>query len=142
MFARLIRSSGHIVHTADGYQAALDVAKRERIDLVVCDIGLWDGDGCDLLGDLQKLQQLKAIALTGFTLAEEVERYRDAGFAAVLRKPLKPLELASAIAQLTSAQTIDPAARNVEPSPHDLSTARAMTEVRAPAASSGQKFSY
>jgi CheY-like chemotaxis protein len=96
--AKLLRMEGHIVHTADGYQAAIEVAGKERIDLAVCDIRLWDGSGNDLIKELQKLQPLKAIAITGFTLADEVEEYREAGFAAVLPKPLQYSQLQSAVA--------------------------------------------
>ena len=99
-YSRLLRMDGHIVHTADGYQAALDVAKHERLDLAVCDIGLWDGDGCALLKELQELQSLKAIAVTGSTLPDEVDDYRAAGFAAVLPKPLIHSQIALAIAEL------------------------------------------
>ena len=101
--ARLLRLEGHTVHTADGYQAAVDVAKRERIDIALCDIGLWDGDGCDLLKELQGLQELKAIAVTGLTLADEVEHYREEGFAAVLPKPLDLAQLMAAITRLMSS---------------------------------------
>jgi DNA-binding NtrC family response regulator len=105
ILARLLRMDGHIVHAADGYQTALDVARSERIDLAVCDISLWDGNGCDLLKEMQELQELKAIAVTGFALADEVAQYRRAGFAAVLPKPLDHSRLTSAISQLASAKT-------------------------------------
>jgi len=104
ILARLLKKDGHIVHTADGYQTALDVATRERIDLAVCDIALWDGNGCELLKELQKLHKLKAIAVTGFALADEVAHYRRSGFAAVLPKPLDHSQLTFAISQLVSAQ--------------------------------------
>jgi CheY-like chemotaxis protein len=102
--ARLLRMDGNVVRTADGYQAALDVARSVRVDLAVCDIALWDGDGCDLLNELQKLQPLKAIAVTGFALPDEVEQYRAAGFATVLSKPYRYWQLTCAISQLASGQ--------------------------------------
>jgi hypothetical protein len=97
--------NGYTVRTADGYQAALEAANIERFDIAICDIALWDGDGCDLLKELQKLQTLQAIAVTGFTLDEEVEHYREAGFAAVLPKPVDPSQVIAAISRLTSSQT-------------------------------------
>jgi DNA-binding NtrC family response regulator len=100
--ARLLRKYGHLVHTADGYQAALEVARREPIDLAICDIVLWDGDGSDLLGELQKVQHLKAIAVTGFALADEVEHYTEAGFLAVIPKPIDISKLRLTISQLVS----------------------------------------
>jgi CheY-like chemotaxis protein len=100
-YAKLLRSDGHTVYTADGYEAALDVAQRQRLDLAVCDIGLWDGSGCDLLKELQKLQPMKAIAVTVFILPDVIEDYREAGFASVLPKPLQHSRLQSAVSELS-----------------------------------------
>jgi CheY-like chemotaxis protein len=101
-FAKLLRIEGYAVHVADGYQSALTIARKEMLDLAICDINLWDGDGCDLLTELKRLQPLKAIAVTGYTLPEETEHYRDAGFSVVLRKPVHHSEIASVITQLYS----------------------------------------
>jgi CheY-like chemotaxis protein len=100
-----LKTDGYIVHAAEGYQSALEVAKRTRVDFAICDINLWDGDGCDLLAELQKVQSIKAIAVTGYTLPEETEHYRDAGFSAVLHKPVRHSEILSAIALLAVPQT-------------------------------------
>ena len=102
-YSKLLRVDGHTVFTADGYQAAIDLVKKERIDLAVCDIALWDGNGCDLLKELQKIQKLKAIAVTGFTLADEVDNYRAAGFDAVLPKPLQLAQITLLISGLQSS---------------------------------------
>ncbi len=108
-FAKFLRTLGHVVHTADGYQAAMDLAKKERFDLAVCDINLWDGDGCDLFGDLQKLQPMRGIAVTGYTLEDETHHYRDSGFSVVLRKPVQISQITSAISQLSCTDhTTDP----------------------------------
>ena len=82
----------------------MDLAHREQVDLAVCDICLWDGNGCDLLKELRKLRTLKAIAVTGFTLPDEVEDYRGAGLAIVLPKPLENSELKSAVSYLSPTQ--------------------------------------
>jgi two-component system, OmpR family, sensor histidine kinase TorS len=108
--ARLLRMDGHVVRTANGYQAALDVAKSVRFDVALCDIVLWDGNGCDLLKELQKLQPLKAIAVTGFALSDEVEQYRSAGFADVLAKPYRYWQLSSAINEVAAPQAAAAAA--------------------------------
>jgi CheY-like chemotaxis protein len=105
-FEKLLRAEGHVVHIAEGYQTALDVTKRERIDLAVCDINLWDGDGCDLLKELQKIKAMKGIAITGYTLPEEIEHYRESGFGVVLRKPVDHSQMTSAIAELSYEATI------------------------------------
>jgi CheY-like chemotaxis protein len=99
-YAIHLRREGYIVHTAEGYQTALAIAKRERVDCAVCDINLWDGDGCDLLHELQKLQPLKGVAVSGYTLPDETELYREAGFGVILSKPVNPLQITSAITEL------------------------------------------
>jgi CheY-like chemotaxis protein len=98
--ARMLRTDGYTVYAVEGYQSALSVARQHRLDLAVCDINLLDGDGCELVRELQLLQPVKAIAVTGYTLPEETEHYRDAGFNVVLRKPTPYSELASAISLL------------------------------------------
>jgi CheY-like chemotaxis protein len=100
-FAKFLRSLGHFVFTADGYQAAIDLAKNEQFDLAVCDIALWDGNGCELLKNLRKIRDFKAIAVTAFTLSDEIEDYHAAGFSAVFQKPFNPSQISSAISQLT-----------------------------------------
>jgi CheY-like chemotaxis protein len=102
-FAKLLRTDGSTVHLADGYQSALSIAKKETFDLTICEINLWDGDGCDLLRELKLLHPIHAIAMTGYTLPEETEHYRDAGFSVVLRKPVHHSEIVSAIIQLNNA---------------------------------------
>jgi CheY-like chemotaxis protein len=99
---KLLKRDGYIVHIAEGYQTALDVAKRHTVHLAICDINLWDGDGCDLLLELRKIHAIQAIAVTGYALPEETEHYRNAGFGAVLRKPVHPSDIASAIAQMSA----------------------------------------
>ncbi len=79
----------------------------KRLDLAICDINLWDGDGCDLLEELKKLQPLKAIAMTRYTLPEETEHYREAGFGVVLHKPAAHSEMLSAIALMNIARQTD-----------------------------------
>jgi CheY-like chemotaxis protein len=104
---KLLTRNGHRVHTADGYQTALDVAGREQFDLTLCDIDLWDGDGCDLLRELRQHRTFNAIAVTGHSLPDEMAQYRDAGFALVLRKPLHPLQIFSAISSLARSPLND-----------------------------------
>jgi DNA-binding NtrC family response regulator len=100
-YAKLLSMDGHTVYTADGYQAALNVAKTERVEFAVCDINLWDGNGCDLLKELQKLRPMQAIAVTGFAAPDELQDYRDAGFAVALSKPVEVSALKSAVSQLS-----------------------------------------
>jgi len=86
--AALLRFDGYEVHTADGYQSAIEIAKKEPIDLVLCDIGLWDGDGCDLFLELKRKFGLDGIAVTGFGAEDDVHRFMEAGFKSHVPKPV------------------------------------------------------
>ncbi len=113
---KLLQRDGYVVHIAEGYQTAIATAKTNLVHLAICDIKLWDGDGCDLLAELRRLQPMMAIAVTGYTLPEETEHYRNAGFGVVLRKPVHPSEITSAIDLLSSGSAtqvaITPAMEN------------------------------
>jgi CheY-like chemotaxis protein len=73
-------------------------------NIVVCDIGLPDEDGYALLPRLKALSPqhagIPALALTAWTLPEDKERARQAGYALHLGKPVEPAELTSALAGL------------------------------------------
>ena len=49
MIARLLKRLGYAVTTARGVGEALELASRERFDLLVSDIGLPDGSGLDIM---------------------------------------------------------------------------------------------
>src|SRR4051812_30587372 len=50
------------------------------VDVLVSDIGLPDGSGCDLLRELRVARRLPAIALSGLDRKSDVESARKAGF--------------------------------------------------------------
>lgn len=56
-------------------------------DLLICDIGLPDGSGLDLVKELKETSDFVAIAVSGFGTQDDVARSRDAGFADHLTKP-------------------------------------------------------
>jgi len=96
------------VVTAGNIQTALAVAREaretgEKIDLLVSDLGLPDGDGRDLMRELQALYGLPGIAVSGFGMEEDVEKSRAAGFATHLTKPVQIEDLRRAISQLLGA---------------------------------------
>jgi CheY-like chemotaxis protein len=93
--ARLLGTQGWRVRTAGSVAEALTEARRGPFDLLLCDLGLPDGDGCDLLRQLldeakatDRASRVKAIALTGAALDEDHVRTRAAGFAAHMAKPI------------------------------------------------------
>jgi CheY-like chemotaxis protein len=59
------------------------VARSERFDLIVSDIGLPDGSGLDLMRRVTAERgALPSIALTGFGTEEDIRRSREVGFSA------------------------------------------------------------
>ncbi|HWA88315.1 MAG TPA: response regulator [Opitutus sp.] len=79
------------------------VAEREKFDFVISDVGLPDGNGCDLMGELRDRHGLAGIALTGYGMNDDLERSRAAGFVTHLTKPVSVQKLDEALALLTGA---------------------------------------
>jgi two-component system CheB/CheR fusion protein len=95
--ARLLRSLGYEVRNADGYRSAMAAAAAERFDLLLCDIGLPDGNGCDLLRELRASCGLDGIAVSGHVRPEDINRSQKAGFLIHLTKPVVFEQLKSAV---------------------------------------------
>jgi two-component system CheB/CheR fusion protein len=102
--AHLLRHAGHVVTTAHTLAGALVLGTAGAApDLLLCDIGLPDGDGCELLRRLRAFyggRELPAVAVTGHG-DEWVERCRDAGYGRFLVKPVAFGELLEAVAAAT-----------------------------------------
>jgi CheY-like chemotaxis protein len=111
--AKMLRIAGYDVQTADGYQSAMEIAKTNPIDLVLCDVGLWDGDGCDLFLELKQKYSLDGIAVTAFGMADEIHRFLEAGFKAHVPKPVIFAQLLQAIAQVLGDKQLSAALPNV-----------------------------
>lgn len=95
---RLLRLDGTRVHLAGSVAAALDVADREPVDVVVSDLGLPDGTGHDLIRALlARHGRVPAIALSGYGMEEDVRQSREAGFTEHLVKPIGLPQLREAI---------------------------------------------
>jgi PAS domain S-box-containing protein len=90
-----LASLGHEVRTADSVASASD-AVRGEFDVLLCDIGLPDGTGYDVLRLLDS-RPVRAIALSGFGLDDDLRRSRASGFAEHLTKPVDLPTLEAAI---------------------------------------------
>ncbi|RYF41957.1 MAG: response regulator, partial [Comamonadaceae bacterium] len=85
LLRRVLEDSGATVVEADGAEAALRVARDQRCDVLVSDIGMPDVDGYELLRRIRQLGAegggaLPAIALTAFARSEDRIRALRAGF--------------------------------------------------------------
>lgn len=88
VLARLLSICGHEVDVATNFNSALDRAREQRYDVLVCDIGLPDGDGCELFKKVTAMYPVRGIAVTGYDSDKDVETCKAAGFSAHLTKPV------------------------------------------------------
>ncbi len=96
--ALLLERRGHRVTGVGSLQAARERAGKEDFDLLISDLGLPDGDGHDLMAELQRSHGVPGIALSGYGMETDIARSRACGFCAHLTKPVDIRALESAIA--------------------------------------------
>jgi PAS domain S-box-containing protein len=99
---RLLENQGYEVETASTMASALTAVKRDHFHLLLCDIALPDGTGFEFIEEARKACETPALALSGFGMEEDVQKYRMAGFGGHLTKPVNFQKLEAAIWQLTS----------------------------------------
>jgi two-component system CheB/CheR fusion protein len=102
VLARFLKLAGHEVCTASSVHAAMDAATTSTFDLLLCDIGLPDGTGWDLMQSLRARCPIRGVALTGFASSEDAQKSLAAGFAEHLAKPIIPEKLEAAIQRAAS----------------------------------------
>jgi len=101
--AKLLRRWGYAVVTANCVQAALELASKERFDLLVSDVGLADGSGLDIMQALKSDYALRGIAFSGYGTEDDIRRSRAAGFEEHLTKPVSAAALRTAVQRIASA---------------------------------------
>ncbi|HEX7862194.1 MAG TPA: response regulator [Verrucomicrobiae bacterium] len=92
-----LEDSGHQVHTAMTINEALRLLDGYAVDVLLCDIGLPDGTGWDLMQKLPK--KIFAVAMSGFGMNADAVKSRAAGFRHHLLKPFKAAELDRILAE-------------------------------------------
>jgi CheY-like chemotaxis protein len=88
---------------------AMRLCTEECFDVLICDIGLPDGDGWDLLAQMRRHCPVKAIADSVYGLTTAIDRSRAAGFDAHLTKPFAFATLMETIKGLTGAGEVSQA---------------------------------
>jgi PAS domain S-box-containing protein len=97
--SRLLTHFGHDVVTAENVEKAIDIMESDKLDAVLCDIGLPDGSGYEVAAQARAKGNIKAIALTGFGTEQDLERSKEAGFDFHLVKPINFQELQTVLDQ-------------------------------------------
>jgi signal transduction histidine kinase/CheY-like chemotaxis protein len=103
--SRLLQNDGHVIVTAGSVAEALRAADRQTFDYVITDLGLPDGTGAELMKQLRDSHGLQGIALSGYGMAEDLERSHDAGFITHLIKPVAIGDLRRVISGLQRTAT-------------------------------------
>lgn len=101
IMSRILARWGLRLTCAGRISEALQAAAKEKFDLLISDIGLPDGSGCELVEQLHKMQPIQAIALSGFGMDTDIHRSLSAGFSAHLTKPVNLDQLQEVVTRLT-----------------------------------------
>jgi PAS domain S-box-containing protein len=110
LLALTLESRGAIVRTVSSAAEALDVIAREKVHVLLADIGMPDEDGYSLLRnvrDVERRQQrgrLPAIAVTAYATSTDREQALAAGYDLHLAKPVDPTALVQAVARFAAAE--------------------------------------
>ena len=97
----MLETTGCRVQIASSLGEARKALASHRFDLLVCDLGLPDGSGHEVLAISGA--QVPAIAMSGYGMEADIRRSAAAGFAAHIVKPFEPQQLYAAMAALATA---------------------------------------
>jgi PAS domain S-box-containing protein len=97
---RLLRGLGHRVTGVTSAASAVAAAQQGEADLMICDLGLPDGSGLDVMRAVRDKFEGRAVALTGYGMESDIGASRAAGFAEHLTKPVDLAALEAAIDRL------------------------------------------
>jgi CheY-like chemotaxis protein len=87
--AHLLLRRHYKVTSVGSLAEARALLEKEHFHLLISDIGLPDGNGCDLMKELRERFHIKGIALTGYGMENDLNRSYAAGFSAHLTKPVR-----------------------------------------------------
>jgi PAS domain S-box-containing protein len=99
---RLLSHFGHQIVVADSVESAMKAFRLQQFDALVSDIGLPDGTGYEIIKQAKRRYPIKAIALTGFGMEEDVRKSKAAGFDFHLTKPVDFAELRTVLSEIGS----------------------------------------
>jgi CheY-like chemotaxis protein len=102
--AHLLKRRNFEVLSAASVAEGRELAAKNKIDLLISDIGLPDGSGYTLMTELRQFYGLNGIALTGYGMEEDVAHSESAGFVTHLTKPVRIQSLDGALAAALNKQ--------------------------------------
>jgi len=103
MLSVILSQAGYSVVTASSAPQALSAADKFHFDVIISDIGMPGMNGYQLARELRQLpgyEDVPLVAVTGYSMFDDRERSKSAGFNAHMTKPIDPSELLELIEQL------------------------------------------
>jgi len=103
LFCDLLRAHGHDSLPVRDGREVMDLARRERPDLVIMDIQLPHVNGLDLIAALKgdpDLAQVPIMAVTAYAGAGDEERIRGLGAEAYVSKPISVMKFVQTVSGL------------------------------------------
>jgi CheY-like chemotaxis protein len=110
----VLRQMGHAVETCPTVAAACQKLHESQFDILLSDIGLPDGTGIDFIKAARQICQTPAVALTGYGMAEDVEKCLQAGFDEHLTKPIDVERLEKTLSRISPKRPI-PSSERAQP---------------------------
>ena len=92
----ILSKRGLQIFTASSGHEAIDIHKRERVDLILCDLYMpgMDGDElCRIIRSDGTIKNVSIVMVTTSASEEDIERCTKAGANGYIAKPIKPTEL-------------------------------------------------
>jgi len=100
-----LQKEGYRVYSANSAKTGLAIVKREKIDVIILDLYLPDSNGLDLLGKVKtENPNIEVIMISGQGDVDSIIRSIRLGVVDFLRKPLRQIDLNSALARTKKIQ--------------------------------------
>jgi two-component system, cell cycle response regulator len=93
----LLQAAGHTAIVARDGEEGLEAARRERPDLVLCDVQMPKLNGYEVARALkadERFRHIPLVAVTAFAMVGDREKAIDAGFDGYGSKPIEPMTFA------------------------------------------------
>jgi len=100
-----LRPHGYTLLQATDGEEALQIAMRDKPDLIIMDIRLPKVSGLEVTGRLRQMpdfSHLPIIAVTAYAMRKDKEKAIEAGCDAYLSKPINTRELPKMVAEMLS----------------------------------------
>lgn len=114
----LLKAFGYTTLEAVDGEAGVERARRERPELIVCDVHLPTLDGYGVVQELkndQATRDIPIVAVTVLAMSGDHDRLLAAGFDGYISKPIAPATFAQEVANFLSAEGPTKVARFAPP---------------------------